>query len=51
MIAILLGTATLLLLTLVLSRRLFPEFRRRSELPKYQFLETLGIPCKKEEKS
>lgn len=43
MIAILLITATALLGAMILSRRLSPEFRRRSELPKYQFLESLGI--------
>ena len=43
MIAAIVSAITLLLLTLILSRRLFPEFRRRSELPKYQFLANLGI--------
>lgn len=49
MIAAIVSAITLLLLTLILSRRLFPEFRRRSELPKYQFLANLGI--KREGKS
>ena len=43
MIAAIVSAITLLLLTLILSRRVFPEFRRRSELPKYQFLANLGI--------
>ena len=49
MIAAIVSAITLLLLTLILSRRVFPEFRRRSELPKYQFLANLGI--KREGKS
>lgn len=49
MIAAVISAITLLLLVLILSRRLFPEFRRRSELPKYRFLDNLGI--KREGKS
>jgi cytochrome bd-type quinol oxidase subunit 2 len=49
MIAALVSAITLLLAALILSRRVFPEFRRRSELPKYRFLADLGI--KREGKS
>lgn len=38
-----LGLATLILLVLIICRRWSPEFRRRSELPKFQFLANLGI--------
>ena len=49
MIAIQLVAATALLVGLILWRRFSPEFRRRSEQPKYQFLETLGIHKEKNE--
>lgn len=38
-----LGLATLILLVLIICRRWSPEFRRRSEQPKFQFLANLGI--------
>ncbi|MBS1855359.1 MAG: hypothetical protein JST11_08340 [Acidobacteria bacterium] len=47
MIEILLGAVTALMLALILARRLSPEFKRRGELPKYQFLETLTDPVEK----
>ena len=37
-----LGGATLILLILIVWRRFSPEFRRRSEEPKYQILANLG---------
>lgn len=38
-----LGAATLILLILIVWRRSSPEFKRRSEQPKYQVLSNLGI--------
>lgn len=38
-----LGAATLILLVLIVCRRSSPEFRRRSERPKFQFLANLGL--------
>lgn len=38
-----LGAATLILLILIVWRRASSEFKRRSELPKYQVLSNLGI--------
>jgi hypothetical protein len=38
-----LGAATLILLILIVWRRVSPEFRRRSEQPKYQVLSNLGL--------
>ncbi len=43
MIAAVIGVVTLLLAVLVVGRSVAPEFRRRSERPKYEFLERLGI--------
>lgn len=43
MTAYLLGAATLILLVLIFWRRASPEFRRKSEQPKYQFLANLGF--------
>lgn len=43
MTAYILGSATLILLVLIICRRCSPEFRRRSEQPKFQFLANLGI--------
>ncbi len=43
MTAYILGAATLILLILIICRRCSPEFRRRSEQPKFQFLANLGI--------
>ncbi len=43
MTAYILGAATLILLILIIFRRCSPEFRRRSEQPKFQFLANLGI--------
>jgi hypothetical protein len=43
MTAYILGSATLILLVLIIYRRCSPEFRRRSEQPKFQFLANLGI--------
>lgn len=43
MTAYILGSATLILLILIICRRCSPEFRRRSEQPKFQFLANLGI--------
>ena len=43
MTAWLIGSATVILLILIVSRYAFPEFRRRSERPKYLFLANLGI--------
>ncbi len=43
MIAAVVALTTLLVAGLILSRRLFPEFRRRGEQPKYRFLASLGI--------
>ncbi|MFP5210961.1 MAG: hypothetical protein ACLGRW_16905 [Acidobacteriota bacterium] len=43
MTAYILGSATLILLALIICRRCSPEFRRRSEQPKFQFLANLGI--------
>lgn len=43
MTAYLMGAATVILLVLILWRRSSPEFRRRSEQPKFQFLANLGF--------
>lgn len=43
MTAYLLGGATLILLGLMFWRRSSPEFRRKSEQPKFQFLANLGF--------
>ncbi len=43
MIAAVIGVVTLLLGVLVAARSVAAEFRRRSELPKYEFLERLGV--------
>ncbi len=43
MIAAVIALVTLLLAVLVAGRSVAPEFRRRSERPKYRFLERLGI--------
>lgn len=43
MTAYILGAATLILLVLIVWRRSSPEFRRRSEQPKFQFLANLGF--------
>lgn len=43
MTAYLLGAATLILLVLIVWRRSSPEFRRKSEQPKFQFLANLGF--------
>jgi hypothetical protein len=43
MTAYILGAATLILLALIVWRRSSPEFRRRSERPKFQFLANLGL--------
>lgn len=39
----LLGAATLILVALILWRRSSPEFRRKSEQPKFQVLANLGV--------
>lgn len=44
-----LGAATLILLVLILWRRVSPEFRRRSEQPKFQILENLELHSSSEE--
>ncbi len=44
MIVVVLAAVTLLLAALIVARGVVPEFRRRSELPKYRFLASLGIP-------
>jgi hypothetical protein len=46
MTAWLIGSATVILVILIVSRYAFPEFRRRSERPKYLFLANLGIGSK-----
>lgn len=38
-----LGAATVILLVLIICRRASPEFKRKSEAPKFQFLANLGI--------
>ncbi len=43
MTAILLIAATVILLVLIIWRGASPQFRRGSELPKYQFLRNLGL--------
>ncbi len=43
MTAYILGAATLILLVLIVWRRSSPEFRRRSEQPKFQILANLGL--------
>lgn len=43
MTAYILGAATLILLVLIVWRRSSPEFRRRSEQPKFQVLANLGL--------
>ncbi len=43
MTAWLIGSATVILVILIVSRYAFPEFRRRSERPKYLFLANLGL--------
>jgi hypothetical protein len=48
MIAVVIGMATLLLAVLVVGRSVAPEFRRRSERPKYEFLERLGVKAEGE---
>lgn len=47
MTAWLIGSATVILVILIVSRYVFPEFRRRSERPKYLFLANLGIRAKR----
>lgn len=47
MTAWLIGSATVILVVLIVSRYAFPEFRRRSERPKYLFLANLGIRSKR----
>lgn len=42
-----LGAATLILLVLIVCRRTSPEFRRRSERPKFEFLKNLGLDSEK----
>lgn len=42
MLAVIVG-ATVILLVLILWRYRSPEFRRRSEAPKFQFLANLGV--------
>lgn len=53
MTAILMGAATVILVALILWRGRSPEFRRKSELPKFQFLANLGLrsSAKPDEKS
>lgn len=46
-----LGAATLILLILIVWRRSSPEFKRRSEQPKYQVLSNLGLNSHPEEES
>ena len=46
-----LGGATLILLVLIVWRRSSPEFRRRSEQPKFQFLANLDPTSPSEENS
>ncbi|MHB8302449.1 MAG: hypothetical protein ACYDC6_06365 [Acidobacteriaceae bacterium] len=41
-----LGAATLIMLVLIISRRASPEFRRKSEAPKFQFLANLGLEAR-----
>jgi hypothetical protein len=47
-IAAVIGMVTLLMGALVAARSVAPEFRRRSERPKYEFLERLGVKFEKE---
>ena len=43
MTAYILGAATLILLVLIIWRRSSPEFKKKSEQPKFQFLANLGF--------
>lgn len=49
MTAYILGAATLILLVLMAWRRLSPDFRQRSEQPKFQFLSNLGLDSSPED--
>ncbi len=41
MTGVMIGAATVILLAMIVTRRLSPEFRRRVEQPKYRFLANL----------
>jgi len=43
MIAWLVAIVTFILVALIVVRRISPQFRRRSELPKHLFLANLGV--------
>lgn len=43
MTAWLVAIITVILIALILAHRLWPVFRKRSEFPKYRFLNNLGI--------